>query len=210
MANNTCVGGVQLNLVRVTRLTALGYPDAGATNLYRSDSVIEIGANPVYKTGAEIEQENGAGALCVSYKVPDSYKRHDMTSSLCRADAELLELLTGSTLITSGGNTIGAQFSRDIADFICLEGWQTIIDDGEPTGEYLHWVWPKVRFRHGQRTLNSGAVVFPLVGEGYPNSNIGLGPAGDWPRAMNEPEQYYVDSSIPTAVCGYQTASSGS
>lgn len=210
MANNTCVGGVQLNMLRVTRLTALGYPDAGATNLYVTDSVVEITANPVYKTGAEIEQENGAGALCTSYKVPDSYKRHDMGTTLCKADAELLELLTSNTLITSGGNTIGSQFGTALGDYVCIEGWQTIIEDAEPTGEYLHWIWPKVRFRHGQRTLNSGAVVFPLVGEGYPNSNIGLGPAGNWPTAMTAPESYYVDSSIPTAFCGYQTAASGS
>lgn len=210
MANNTCVGGVQTNLIRASRLLPAGYIDAGSSNGYRTDSVVEIGATPNYKTGSEIEQENGSGALCTSYKIPDSYKRHDMSMTLCQADAELLELLTGATVITEGGNSIGSKFSREIGDFICLEAWQTIIEDTEPTGEYLHWVWPRVRFRPAARTLNSGAVVFPLTGEGYPNSNIGLGPVGDWPTVMNEPENWFVDDAIPTSLCGYITLAVGS
>lgn len=212
MANNTCVGAVQTNLIRVSRLLTGKWIDAGAANLYRTDSVIEIVSNPVYTTGAELEQQNGSGAVCVSYKAADSYKRHDLTMSLCTLDAELLEMLTGATLVTSGGNTVGAKFADDpdTADYVCLEAWQLVIEDGAHTGEYIHWVWPKVRFRQGQTTRNNGVLTIPLSGEAFINRHVGLGPAGDWPAVLDVPDSWYVDTVIPTAVCGYQTAGTGS
>lgn len=211
MANQTCVGAVQTNLLRVTRLTSGGYPDAGATNGYRTDSVIEIGSTPVYADATEIEQRNGSDIVCVSYKGADSYKRHDLTSSLCLLDAELLEMLTGSTLVTDGGNTVGSRFQTDPnTDYVCVEAWQTVIEDAEPTGEYVHWVWPKTRWRQGQRTLNNGVLTIPLIGTAFPNSNIGTGPAGDWPAALTSPENWFVDDTIPASSCGYVSVSTGS
>jgi hypothetical protein len=211
MANETCVGAVQTNLIRVARTLTAGYIDAGANNLYRTDSVIEIGSTPVYTEGSDLEQRNGSDVVCVAYKGPDSYKRHDLTMSLCTLDAELLEMLTGATVITSGGDSIGSLFPTDPnTNYICLEAWQTVIEDGEPTGEYVHWIWPRVRFRAGQTTRNNGILTVPLVGTAFANSNVGLGPAGDWPVAMTSPENWYVDTDLPTTFCGYLTASTGS
>lgn len=212
MANNTCVGAVQLNVLRVSRLLAGGWIDAGASNLYTTDSAIEVVSTPVYADGSDLEQRNGSDEVCVSYKGPDSYKRHDLTASLCTWDAELLELLCSDNLITSAGNTIGAQFETDPnTAYVCIEGWQTVIEGGEPTGEYIRTVWPRTRWRHGARTRNSGISTIPLVGTGFANQNVGLGPAGDWPTQMRAPENWWVTTvAPPAAVCGYQTAGVGS
>ncbi len=211
MANNTCVGAVQTNLIRVARLTATGHLDAGANNLYRTDSVIEIVSTPVYAADTDLEQVNGGGAVCVSYSADGDYKRHDLTMNLCTLDAELLELLTTATLITSGGDTIGNKFGTDTAvNYVCLEAWQTVVEDGTGTGEYVHWVWPKVTFKRGQTTRSNGILTTPLTGKAFVNRNVGLGPAGDWPAVLDEPDSWYIDSAIPAANCGYITAGVGS
>lgn len=212
MTNNTCVGAVQLNVLRVSRLLSGGWIDAGSSNLYTTDSAIEVGVTPVYADATELEQRNGSDVVCVAYKGPDSFKRLDLTMSLCTWDAELLEMLCGQDRILSGGNTIGSQLQTDPnSDFVCLEGWQTVIEGGEPTGEYIHLVWPRTRWRPGASTRNNGISTVPLVGTGFANANIGLGPAGDWPQAMRAPENWWVTNTTPPdAVCGYQTASVGS
>jgi len=211
MANNTCVGAVQTNILRVSRLLPLGYIDAGASNLYITDSVIEIGSTPVYSADTDLEQQNGSGVVCTSYSKVGSYKRHDLTMSLCTLDAELLELLTAATLVTSGGDTIGAKFGTDEnTEYVCLEAWQLVIVDGTQTGEYVHWVWPKCQFTRGQTTRNNGILTLPLTGKAFVNRNVGLGPAGDWPAVLDEPDSFYIDSSIPVAACGYAEASVGS
>lgn len=210
--NSTCVGVIQTNILRVTRLTGpAGYLDAGASNLYVTDSVIEFSDTPVYAADTDLEQLNGAGNVCVSYSRDGDYKRHDLTTSLCKYDAELLELLTSATLITSGGNTIGSKFGTAVnTGWVCLELFQTVIEDGSATGEYLVTVHPKCQFKRGQTSRSNGIQTYPLTGKSFVNRNVGLGPAGDWPAVADEPGTEFIVSSIPAAACGYATAAVGS
>lgn len=212
MANHTDIGAVQLNVLRISRLLAGGWIDAGASNLYTTDAAIEVVSNPIYTDGSDLEQRNGSDVVCNSYIGPDSYKRHDLTASLCRWDAELLEMLCSQDLIVSGGHTIGSHFQTDPnTDYVCVEGWQTVIDNGEPTGEYVHVVWPRTRWRPASTPRNNGISTVPIVGRGFPNRNVGLGPAGDWPEPMRAPENWWITSTAPpVAVTGYQTSAVGS
>lgn len=212
MANSTCAGVAQANILRVSRLMgASGYLDAGASNLYVTDSVIELGSTPVYAADTDLEQQNGSGNVCVSYSRDGSYKRHDLTTSLCTLDAELLEMLTSATTITSGGNTVGAKFGTAAnTGWVCVELFQTVIEDGSPTGEYVVWVYPKCQFKRGQTTRNNGLLTIPLTGRAFVNNNIGLGPDGTWPTVMNEPDSFFITSTLPTAQCGYSSAAVGS
>jgi len=209
--NTTCVGAVQTNVLRISRLTSTFHIDAGASNLYTTDSVIEIVSNPIYGADTDLEQQNGSGDVCVSFSRDGTYKRHDLTMSLCTLDAQLLELLANEILVTSGGNDIGSRFNTEANDqWVCLEAWQSVVEDGSTTGEYVHWIWPKCQFRRGQTTRNNGILTVPLSGKAFFNPNIGLGPAGDWPTTFKEPDSWYIDSSHPAAQCQYQSAATGS
>lgn len=211
MANQSRVGAVQTNMIRVTELLDAGYPDAGASNMYVTDNIIEIGSNPNFEAGDDLSQKNGGGVVCVSFKGPDSYKFHDMTATLCELDAELLNLLTGATMVSSGGNVVGSQFQVDPdVPYVALEAWQTVVEGGEPTGEYVHWIWPRTRWRQGQTTRNNGILTIPIVGTAFANSNFGRGPAGDYPANMTAPENWYIDTAIPVASDERQTVSTGS
>lgn len=210
--NQTCVGVVQANILRVSRLTgAAGYLDAGASNLYVTSSIVELGSTPVFDTDTDLTQPNGSGDTCVSYAKDGSYKRHDLTASLCELDAELLEMLTGATLVTSGGDTVGAKFGTEPnTGWVCVELFSTVVEDGSPTGEYVVWVYPKCQFRRGQTTRNNGILTVPLTGKAFVNRNIGLGPDGTWPAVMDEPDSFYITSTLPTAACGYGVLGVGS
>lgn len=204
---------VQACRLRVSRLAAGGAPEVGADNAVVTDALIQIVASPTVSTGDAFEQKNGCGSICVTVTNRDSLTGVDLTMELCELDGELLELMTGASLITVGGVTIGVNDPDENTDpdRVVVEAWTKAWDGTEQATDdaadamYWHWVWKSTTWVMGQHTLENGILRIPLTGKGIKNSNIGNGPFNDWPADLSGggAEAKFLDTEIPAAVTGY-------
>lgn len=213
---NDGAGSVQLCALRVARLAADGTPDPGTDNLYVTDAMISLAADPEVEDGEEITEKNGCGKIMVDYKSPDVYRRLNITLGLAVPDPELIALITGNgSLLTSGGETVGYGYPRLYEAFpengVSVEGWSKAILDGALAAErpYWRWVLPRVRnWRLGERTLEDGSTETTLEGHGIENPNWGDGPVYDWGDVSDDPLEgpmgYARDTEPPEAQLGYQ------
>lgn len=211
LSAHRCLTSVYAERLRVVRLHADGSLDPGTENMYVTDALISIGSEPEIEAGEELTQRNGGGAICVTASGDDSIRRFNLTLSLCQLDSELIEMLTGATLIESGGVTVGLQMPRqgDVQPIVCVEAWSQARTASEQASEdgsnlWFHWVWPKVRWTIGGHTLENGILTVPLTGKAEENDSMGLGPAADWPAVITAAEAWFLDDDEPAAVCGYQ------
>lgn len=108
MAGNDGAISLQACAMRVARLAADGSTPAGATNSIVTNGLIKLEGKLVYEAGAEFTVINGCGAVAHTYKDPDHLKRIDATVTITNPDVELAELSAGMSLITAGGQSIGA------------------------------------------------------------------------------------------------------
>lgn len=138
MAGTDCASSIQVCALRVARLAADGTTPAGATNLYVTDKLAELAIAPVYTTGDEIDVKGGCGQVIVAYKDPDRLKRLDLTLTMEMVDPELTELITGSSLITVAGQSMGYALPAVGAaapNGVSLEAWSKAwIGGGAPPG----------------------------------------------------------------------------
>lgn len=206
-----CLSQVMACRLRVARLHADGTLDPGDENLYITDALISIGSSPDVETGTVLTQRNGSGNVCVRRRADNQTLGYNLSAVLCNLDAELLEMLTGATLITSGGVTVGLQRPKlgDPQPIVCIEAWaeaRTSSDQASEDGELLwwHWVWPKVKWSAGDHSLEEAVLTVPLTGYAEENDQMGTGPAADWPALITAAEAWFLDDAIPDSVCGYQ------
>ena len=90
--------------VRLTKLDTVGAPLVGATNCYVTDALITISPGLEYREGAEAEQANGAGAICLYYKAPDMVKRGTIKDfQVCSPDPNIAQFCIGGDVITATG-----------------------------------------------------------------------------------------------------------
>lgn len=219
LAAPACYSSIQACMLRVARLTSGGVPDPGATNGYISDALIQIGSTIEVEAGDEFTQKNGCGALCVSFKDVDRIKRATLALELCTLDAELIELLTGASLITVGGESVGFSIPKSdtTPGSVTVEAWSKAWDGSQQASDgvnalYWHWVWPSVKWQIGNHTLENGILRVPLTGIAIENDNIGNGPWNDFPAAadLTAAESVFLDDTLPTAACGYSTVPAAS
>lgn len=89
---------------RFTKLDASGVPLVGANNAYKTNSLIKVSMGLEYREGAEVEQANGSGNICLYYKVPDQVKRGTISDlSVCSPDPNIFQFLIGGDVITAAG-----------------------------------------------------------------------------------------------------------
>ena len=209
-------GSVQLCALRVAKLTLAGAPDYGADNLYVTDSMISLSAEPEVSEGEDIELKNGCGAMIVDYQGPSVYRRLNVELALAIPDPGLTFLLTqaGKTL-TRNGDVVGYDYPELFQPFpevgVSIEAWSKNIVDGVLDGDnpYIRWVMPRVKnFTLGTRELEDGASETTLTGHGYGNAAWGNGPLDDWDQVSDDdvdgPMAYGLDTSIPEAEYGAQ------
>lgn len=207
-----CLSQVMACRLRVARLHADGTLDPGEENLYVTDALISIGSSPDVEAGTVITQRNGCGNICVRRRSDDQTLAYNLSMSLCNLDAELIEMLTGGTLITVGGVTVGYKrpASGATKPIVCVEAWaeaRTATQQATNDGDLLwwHWVWPHVKWTAGEHTLDGENVLtVPLTGYAEENENMGTGPDASWPDLITEAEAWFLDDEIPDSVCGYQ------
>jgi hypothetical protein len=139
MAGNDCMISLQVCALRLARLAADGTTPAGVTNMYVTDKLAKLDVNPNYETGDEITVKTGCGAIAAAYKDLDRLKRADVTLTVLTSDPELSELAAGFSLITSGGQSVGAAWpavgSAPPAG-VSIEAWNKAwLGGGPPPGQ---------------------------------------------------------------------------
>lgn len=219
MAQSAAYQSLQVCRIRATRLTASGVPATGASAAFVSDAILTVRIAFDYQAGAEILAENGCGGICAYFKGPDRLKKINMGFELCDLDSELIEVLTPTSLIVSGGQTIGHLLPRSSActteenNGAYLEFWSNRWDScSEPSGaqaglKYWHWMFPKVILRTGDMTLENGFLRVPVEGYATENSAAGNGPFNDFPgTTLDSIGAVFASSTIPAPSITYATA----
>lgn len=138
MAGNDGAAQLQACVVRFSRLATDGTTPAGATNQITMKGMVSLDWKVVTEAGPDFSQLDSCGNIAVAYKEPDKIKRYDGTMVLATPDVEAAEMLTGGTLITAGGQSIG--YSTPLVGSsggpgVCMEIWsKAIIGGGTPPG----------------------------------------------------------------------------
>jgi hypothetical protein len=200
--------------MRVARLDATGTPITGANQAYIAKAPITVNLSPDFRDGVELESVNGCGSLCGFFKDQDQLKKYDVKFSLCDLDSELIEILTGVSVITSGGQTIGHEFKRvSSCDPITLNGvslefWsKRWAQCAVPTGTELYWHWalPRAFLRIGEISMENDFMKVPIEGFLQENPNWGDGPFHDFPDGgdLEAIGAVWEDTSIPDPICGW-------
>lgn len=195
--------------IRVAVLDPSGVPNPGANQLYTSSALTELQVTPVYEDGDEITQKNACGTVCVDYKGDDSFRRADVSITVCTHDPYLMAML-GSGDVIDAGAVDGFAFPAIgvlNASPVSIEVWAKRIDDGDLHAEYPYawWVLPKVRsLRLGQKTFNNGASLPVFTGQALENPNWYDGPLNDWPATSDRVAQWVPVAALP-AITGLST-----
>jgi hypothetical protein len=200
---------VQACAIRVSRLESNGVPSPGADSLYVSDALTQLQVTPVISEGDEFEIKNACGEVCVNFKDCDRLKRLDLTLGFCYPDPELLELVAGGSLLTSG-DAVGYAYpelgATSCPNGVSIELWaRRIGTDGSSDADFP-WEWyvlPRTYWQHSTRTFENGPITVELTGFATENENWFDGPLNDWPVGSDRVLQSIPSASIPDPACGY-------
>lgn len=211
--------------LRVTRLDANGNLLNGAGDSYTTSAFMSVSFTPEYEEGDEITQKAASGAVCVTYKAPDTLKRITMELAICEPDPELTALIGGGLLLRKSvdyGVANGGAANRSIGwaspavgddpsgNGVSIEAWSLAIRDGKRAGTlpFFHWVFPYAKLsQSGDRVIENGLLANTFQGYGLGNVVFGTGPDARWefPLATDRPYSYARDSYAPTGLSGFYT-----
>lgn len=216
MADQTCDhGSIRSCIMRVAVLAADGSTPSGASNLYVTDTLVELTLEPEVRAGDAFEVPNACGDLAIDFKDDDRIRWWNATLKICEPNAELSALLaSGFEALEDGGDTIGGKFPPlgrvTPSNGVSIELWSIrLADDGQTkdgTYGYYQWALPRTRgWRPTTRAFTNGAIENEFVGRVFTNDNWGNGPANDWDVVTTDsPILYVVSNTIPDSACGVQ------
>ena len=210
MAQTQQVASVQGAALRVTRLNSNGTTATGASASYIVNKFIRFSFTPEYEEGDEITEKTAAGEVCVTYKAADTLKRVNLEVAICNPDPEFTELVSGGSLLTSAGISVGWAAPLTGIDAtpngIALEIWSYGVSSGTRQ-TYIRWVFPYVQLKPtGERVIENGLMANTFEGYGVGNSGFGNGPQNDWLYTSDRAWAYALDATAPLGINGYQTA----
>jgi hypothetical protein len=225
-ATQEYAASIQGVCIRVTRLDASGNLLNGAGDSYTTSAFMRLSFTPEYEEGDEMTEKSANGAICVSYKAPDTLKRITMELAICEPDPELTNLLSGglllrknygSSLANSAASTLSIGWaSPGVGDDpagngVAIEAWSFAIRGGKKDEDnpYFHWVFPYVKMRQsGDRVIENGMLANTFEGYGLGASTdtaFGDGLDGRWefPVATMRPYSYARSNWAPTGIKGF-------
>jgi hypothetical protein len=222
MATQEYAAAIQGVAIRVTRLDALGNPLNGPGDSYTTSAFMRVSFTPEYEEGDEITEKAANGAVCVTYKSPDTLKRITMELAICEPDPELTNLLSGGLLLRKNLGTFASQNNKSIGwaspavgddpsgNGVAIEAWSRAIKDGKSASvlPYFHWVFPYVKVRQsGDRVIENGLLANTFEGFGLGNLSFGTGPDERWeyPVATDRPYAYARTGWAPSGLTGFYT-----
>lgn len=194
--------------IRVTKLNADGTLATATPNYaYTMTSFISVSFTPEYEEGEEFTQKDATGAVCVTYKAPDTLKRVTLEVAICNPDPEFTQLVSGGSLLTTGGNVDG--YAAPLAGVdgnpngIALEVWSKAIQNGKSAANkpYFHWIFPYAVLRpSGDRVIEQGIMANTFEGWALGNVGFSKGPddAWPWPNATASPFAYGRVATSPS------------
>lgn len=205
---------VYFERLRVARLGADGTPAAGLENGYVTSAVVRLAVKPNFRSGKEINKEDGRGNYCLALKVPDVVVRYDVELEICGSDGELTELLAGGVVFRAGASTETTGYraprlgSIAVPNGVSIEGWSDAVDSTGnplPTLPYMRYAFPKAFLNGGDFSLEADAKGNTFTGYMVENPNwTADGPFNDWagPSAVSAWQRYRV-ASLPASSLGY-------
>lgn len=195
--------------IRVTKLNASGGFLTGAKSSFVSKSFISVSFTPEYEDGDEFTQKNAAGAVCVTFKAPDTLKRVNLSIAICNPDPEFTSIVAGGTTLgdTDVVGWAAPKVGVDMSPYgVAIEVWSNAIVDGKPAAEnpYFHWVFPYAKMREsGERVVQNDILATEFEGYGVGNLGFASGPAAPiwaFPASMDSPYAYARTTSVPAAT----------
>ena len=221
-----CPGSMHVCAVRVTRLNGDGTVAAGPKNAYVSQNVVQLNITPDILAGDTKQVVSGCDCISVSYRGYDKLMRFNLELDLALLELPLLEIMTGSSAILDGAPTPNVkglwwpqQNSCDSAvqPKVAVEAWSDMWADddiliaSDSDGSelrYIHWLFTASHWHLDQAALQNDFYQPKLMGFTRSNAQWGLGPYSAQPESAHPQGGMWLSASIPTAQCGYITASS--
>lgn len=213
MSETSCGASVQAVGMRIAVLEADGVPLPGAGNLYVTDALTKLDTTPVMFKGADIQQANAAGNLCVVYKVPDVLVRYDLALTVCSLDPELEHMLVGGELFQTGSVSVGGSSppvgrrEDNVKAGVSVELWSKHIVNGDIDSvfPYIHWVFPRTYWQPDKTTWDNSPMERPFTGYTSENPRWFDGPANDWNFNSDRSWAWCYTQTVPVPSCGAQT-----
>lgn len=222
MATQEYAASIQGVSIRVTRLDASGNLLNEPGDSYTTSGFMRLSFTPEYEEGDEITEKGANGAVCVTYKSPDTLKRITMELAICEPDPELTQLISGGLLLRKNLGTLAAPDRKSIGwsspasgddpagNGVAIETWSHAVIDGKKaaTMPYFHWVFPYAKLRlSGDRVIENGLLANTFEGYGLGNVAFDTGLDGRWefPVATERPYSYARANWAPTGRKGFYT-----
>jgi len=220
MATQEYAASIQGVSIRVTRLDASGNLLNEPGDSYTTSAFMRLSFTPEYEEGDEITEKGANGAVCVTYKSPDTLKRITMELAICEPDPELTQLLSGGLLLRKNLGTYASPDRKSIGwsspatgddpagNGVAIETWSHAIIDGKKasTLPYFHWVFPYAKLRlSGDRVIENGLLANTFEGYGLGNTafSMGLDDRWEFPTATERPYSYARSYWAPTGRKGF-------
>lgn len=222
MATQEYASSIQGVAIRVTRLDALGNPLNGPGDSYTMQAFMRVSFTPEYEEGDEITEKAANGAVCVTYKSPDTLKRITMELAICEPDHELTNLVSGGILLRKNLGTFASPNNKSVGwaspavgddpsgNGVAIEAWSLAIKDGKKASvlPYFKWIFPYVKLRQsGDRVIENGLLANTFEGYGLGNEAFGTGPdeRWEWPSATSRPYALARTDWAPSGLTGFFT-----
>jgi hypothetical protein len=220
MATQEYAASIQGVSIRVTRLDASGTLLNEPGDSYTTSAFMRLSFTPEYEEGDEITEKGANGAVCVTYKSPDTLKRITMELAICEPDTELTQLISGGLLLRKNLGTYASPDRKSIGwsspatgddpagNGVAIECWSHAIIDGKKasTYPYFHWVFPYAKLRlSGDRVIENGLLANTFEGYGLGNTefSMGLDERWEYPVATERPYSYARAAWAPTGRKGF-------
>jgi hypothetical protein len=187
-----------------------------------SDGFITITLSSETEDGSEITTKNASGAVCISHKSPDSFKRFTVEMELCGVDPDLLSFLTNTRPYKDGADVIGVTaYEGTVETKFSLELWTGLagnacVPGAEEASGYLLLPCVNAGVLGDIEVTGEDAVTFSMQGAyTVSGNNWGVGPydvvldGTDQPAPLPTPLQpdeplLIIETGVspPPAECG--------
>lgn len=192
-APTLCASPIQGTRMRITRLDTCGVPVTGAGGLIVTEGFVNVEATQEYEDGTEYEIRNAQGEFCVNDVGPDQFRRSNLTIQFCSVDPDIVNLITGSMVITTGAPATGTGFwvvEGGVDQHFSLEVWQKVAGQAcvGSSQQHVYWAWPNLfGGRFNDFTIEDGALEWSLsakTAQANPLWGTGPGEDPDWISAV--------------------------
>jgi len=214
-----CATPIKARVMRVIRLDTCGVPVSGVGGLVVTKGFVSIEVAPEYEDGEEFLVKNANGDFCVNEKDANSLKRVGLTMNFCAVDPDLVAIVAGERVLTTGGPATGTgvAFGEGLLTArFGLEVWQPLAGASACAGgvqNFIYWAFPNVgNAKIGNMTFENGPLTFQMVADTKPAAaQWGDGPTSPpyLPSALATDEHFAFNvSAVPPPVetgCGAAT-----